>query len=229
MGKVITETLGPEWAEALGRELSKEYMAQIAARIVMLGNKVRPAVDYLFNAYRSTQPSQVKVVIVGQDPYPGNEAHGLAFSSRLQSIPPSLRVIFGELERSGYGKRTNPNLQDWADQGVFLLNSVLSTTYRITNAHSSWGWQKFTQLTLRHLNTQGQDIVYMVWGGSALSVVEKSLDMRASGDKSIVPARRLQLNACHPQAENYGKKQFTGCNHFVMADHFLKDNAIKWV
>jgi len=223
MGKVITETLGPEWAEALGRELSKEYMAQIAARIVMLGNKVRPAVDYLFNAYRSTQPSQVKVVIVGQDPYPGNEAHGLAFSSRLQSIPPSLRVIFGELERSGYGKRTNPNLQDWADQGVFLLNSVLSTTYRITNAHSSWGWQKFTQLTLQHLNTQPQDIVYMVWGDAAHSVVNKAITGPA------IPARRLVVHACHPQAENYGKKTFTGCNHFVMADHFLKDNAIKWV
>lgn len=227
----LEENLGPEWASVLSCEFDKPYMGQIASRIVALGDKVRPAMADIFNAYRSTQPSQVKVVIVGQDPYPGNEAHGLSFSSKQPSIPPSLRIIFKELERSGMGTRTNPNLQDWADQGVLMLNSVLTTTYRIANAHKDWGWQDFTMATLRHLNTLEQKIVYMSWGKPAIALTEKALKEDMMEENFFSNKPRLLLASCHPQAQNYsgGKLMFVGCEHFSLANIFLGDKAIKWV
>jgi uracil-DNA glycosylase len=232
MGKTLSETFGPEWAEVLGGEVEKLYMQQIAARVVSLGDLVRPAKEDIFNAYKSTQPSQVRVVIVGQDPYPGNEAMGLSFSSKQQSIPPSLRVMFKELERSGMGKRTNPNLQDWADQGVLMLNSVLTTTYRISNAHQNWGWQEFTMATLRHLNTLAQPIAYLSWGKPAIALVDKALAADLITENLFNPPKtRLLLTSCHPQAENFsgGKMRFTGNEHFTLVNMFFKDNPIKWV
>lgn len=232
MGKTLSDTLGPEWAEAIGREVEQPYMQQIAARVAALGDKVRPAKEDIFNAYRSTQPSQVRVVIMGQDPYPGNEGHGLSFSSKQQSIPPSLRIIFKELERSGMGIRTNPNLQDWADQGVLMLNSVLTTTYRISNDHSKWGWQQFTTATLRYLNTLDQPIVYLTWGKAAIELVDKALAADLIKENLFNPPKtRLLLSGCHPQAENFsgGRIKFTGCEHFTLANMFLRDKAIKWV
>jgi uracil-DNA glycosylase len=197
-------------------------------RSASLGDKLRPAPENVFNAYRSTPPSKVKVVIMGQDPYPGNEAHGLSFSSQLQSIPASLRVVFRELELSGYGKRTNPNLQDWADQGVLLLNSILTTTYRMPNAHKEWGWQQFTGATLKALELLDQPISFLSWGASARSIIE---GVQSSPELTV---KRTMLYACHPQAENYsgGKVKFTGCNHFKYTNEFLlafNQSPIKWV
>lgn len=231
MGRTLSDTFGREWAEVLADEFSKPYMQQIAARVNALGDKVRPAKENIFNAYRSTQPSDVRVVIVGQDPYPGNEAHGLSFSSQLSSIPPSLRIIFKELERSGMGTRSTPNLQDWADQGVLMLNSVLTTTYRIPNAHKDWEWQKFTSATLQHLNTLSQKIVYMSWGKPAIALVDKVLAADDIKENFFGEKPRLLLTACHPQAENYsgGKLKFVGCEHFSLANAFLAEKAIKWV
>jgi uracil-DNA glycosylase len=202
-------------------------MKTIASRIIAAGDKLRPAVGDIFNAYRSTPLSQVKVVIVGQDPYPGNEAHGLSFSSKLPSVPPSLRIIFKELERVGYGTRTSPNLQDWADQGVLMLNSVLTTTYRIPNDHQKWGWQTFTKESLKLLNTLEQPIVYMAWGNYAQTLIKEVIP-------DTLPDNRLYLYACHPQAENYsgGKLKFVGCGHFTDANVFFarhRVSPIKWV
>jgi uracil-DNA glycosylase len=227
----LEENIGSEWAQALSCEFDKEYMKIIASRILAQGDKLRPAIPDIFNAYRSTPVSNVRVVIMGQDPYPGNEAHGLSFSSKLGSIPPSLRIIFKELERSGMGKRTTPNLQDWADQGVLMLNSVLTTTYRVANAHKDWGWQHFTHATLKHLNTLQQPIVYMTWGKPAGELVSKAFKDDAIEENFFSVRSRLLLTACHPQAENYsgGKLQFIGCEHFSLANAFLRDKAIKWV
>jgi uracil-DNA glycosylase len=225
--KTLADNLGTEWAEVLGAEFDKDYMKEIAQRIVNLGDLVRPAPDMIFNAYRSCPPSKLRVVIIGQDPYPGNEAHGLSFSSKLPSIPPSLRIIFKELERSGYGTRTSPNLQDWADQGVLMLNSILTTTYRVPAAHKKWGWQQFTSATLDHILSLEQPIVFLLWGDFAQSLWEE----RYSPSEM---ATRIVLSSCHPQAQNYsgGKKMFVGNEHFVHTNEFLNSfgvEPIKWV
>jgi uracil-DNA glycosylase len=118
-------------------------------------------------------------------------------------------------------------LQDWADQGVFLLNSILTTTYQISAAHKNWKWQKFTGLTLQHISTLPQPIVFMAWGQYAGTLIDDHLYPETSGP-------RLVLNACHPQAENFsgGKLKFVGCDHFVKANFFqtsLGESSIKWV
>jgi uracil-DNA glycosylase len=222
--RTLKENLGPEWFKVLSSELDSDWFKSIEQRAAALGEKIRPAAKDVFTAYRSTPPSKVRVVICGQDPYPGNEAHGLSFSSQQKSIPPSLRIIFKELERSGYGVRTNANLQDWADQGVLLLNSVLTTTHRVPNAHKDWGWQKFTGASLQVIRTLPQKIVVMAWGKYAQEVVSQHL----TGDSHAGP--RMIMSACHPQAENYsgGKMQFVGCGHFENANAFL-DSPIQWV
>lgn len=224
----LSENLGAEWYGQLKHLFDTPEMGDIMKRTASLGDLLRPAPYDVFNAYRSTPPNRVKVVIMGQDPYPGNEAHGLSFSSKLSSIPASLRVIFRELEQSQYGTRTNPNLQDWADQGVLMLNSILTTTYRMSAAHKDWGWQNFTGATLKVLARLQQPIVFMAWGAHAQELYKSHSIGKYSSDLHLV------LTACHPQAENYNRvrNQFTGCRHFVKANEFLlrhKLSPIKWV
>jgi uracil-DNA glycosylase len=224
----LKDNIGPEWYEILEPLFDTDWMQLIMKRAASLGDKLRPEPHNVFNAYRSTPPSKVKVVIMGQDPYPRNEAHGLSFSSKQSNIPPSLRVIFKELELSGYGTRTNPNLQDWADQGVLLLNSILTTTYGVAGAHKDWQWQKFTGETLRYLSTLNQPMVFLGWGAYAQKLyVDQPGIWPGLGPK-------LVLSACHPQAENYNsaRNRFTGCGHFVEANRFLQSHnlsPIKWV
>ncbi len=225
----LKDNIGPEWYEILEPLFDTDWMQLIMKRAASLGDKLRPEPHNVFNAYRSTPPSKVKVVIMGQDPYPRNEAHGLSFSSKQSNIPPSLRVIFKELELSGYGTRTNPNLQDWADQGVLMLNSFLTTTYGVAGAHKDWQWQRFTGATLQHL-TLYQPISFLAWGAYAQEVYAKnSVVSAATGGGS-----KLVMHACHPQAENYNsaRNRFTGCNHFANTNQFLLNrnlSSIKWV
>jgi uracil-DNA glycosylase len=224
---ILKDNIGPEWYEILEPLFDTDWMQSIMKRAASLGGNLRPEPYDVFNAYRSTPPSKVKVVIMGQDPYPRNEAHGLSFSSKQPGIPPSLRIIFRELELSGYGTRTDANLQDWADQGVLMLNSILTTTYRIAGAHKDWGWQNFTGKTLEYLRTLDQPMVFLGWGAYAQALYADYFLTKTRGPS-------LMLSACHPQAENYsgGRTRFTGCGHFIEANRFLQEynlSPIKWV
>jgi len=224
----LADNVGEEWADVLLPHFRSDWMAKIAARVDQQGDKLRPAKKDIFTALRLCQPSHTKIVILGQDPYPGNEAHGLSFSSQLPSIPPSLRVIFKELELSGYGVRTNPNLTDWAKQGVLMLNSVLTTTYRMANAHRDWGWQQLTQKIMETVAIKGQlsgrPVTFMLWG--------KQADDTAT---PIVQSFSCNvIRSCHPQYENYsgGKMRFTGGRQFIRVNEWLTENGhepIKWV
>ena len=168
--------------------------------------KIFPPKENIFNVF-SRDKSLVKVVIVGQDPYhtPG-VAHGLAFSSNKSDyVPPSLRIIFKELERTGI-QRTNVNLTDWADQGVFLLNTILTVTQGKPLSHNSLSWQELTKKSLELFDKE--KVIFLGWGSHAQQLINK-----------LKP--KYFLKACHPQAENYGKVKFVGCNHFVETNELL--------
>lgn len=219
-----------KWLPILKKEFDKPYMQEL--NIKLLGvpdSELCPARENIFRAYSSTPPNEVKVVIVGLDPYTSvPPAHGLSFSCETGKTPPSLRIIFNELLRSGIHteKRTNPNLSDWAAQGVLLLNTVLTTERKKTLAHGTWGWQEFTGATLRYLAENDRPIIFLSWGNDALDSMSKYVVPFVSS-----PSDKLILRSCHPAAELYGRKKFTGNNQFTFTNQWLMDkglNPIKW-
>lgn len=181
-------------------------------------SKLAPRAEEVFTALDLTKPQDVRVIIIGQDPYIRGEAHGLAFSSRTK-VTPSLRVIFKELARSGYSRRS-PLLTDWAKQGVLLLNTILTTELGTSLAHKEFGWQEWTQSIVQYIVQLEEPLVVMVWGAYARdfwNIVKKRIT-----DLSHVRV----LDACHPQAENYGGACFTGCNHFADANKWLTQHGL---
>jgi uracil-DNA glycosylase len=183
-----------------------------------------PAPENIFKALELTAPNDVKVIALGQDPYIRGEAHGLAFSSQ-KGITPSLEIIVKELERTGF-TRYNTDLTDWAQQGVLLLNTILTTKLGLSLAHKAFGWQEFTKEVVRHVLVLGNPIVIMLWGNVAkefYASVIKGLDIDLSHVKV--------LTAVHPVAEFRGSGKFVGCNHFVLANEWLELHnlsPIKW-
>lgn len=180
----------------------------------------------IFTALELTSPQDVKAIIIGQDPYINGEAHGLAFSSQL-GMTPSLRVIFDELEQEYSEKRTNPNLTDWAEQGVLLLNTILTTELGLTGAHKNYGWQPFVAEVVRYVINLQNPLVVMLWGGYARNFWSDTMKLVDADTEHI-----HLLSACHPQAENYGSCKFTGCNHFRKTNDYLVDHdlkPIKWL
>lgn len=217
----LEELLGSEWYKLLAPLFETEWMTQLGKRITYDRDQLTPDPANIFNAYKYCQPSDLKVLLLGQDPYPGKGvAQGLSFSCRDQK-PASLRIIFKELERSGFGVRTETDLTDWALQGVMLLNTLLTTTVGNTLAHADIGWERFTAYTLRLIDQLPQKIVVFAWGKPAQMQVKANM-------KSTT--EHLILEACHPMAEQYsgGKIKFVGCDHFVKANAHL-DSPIKWV
>lgn len=195
-------------------------MLALAARLGR-AQDVEPSAPEWFKAYELTQPSQIKVVCIAQDPYPGGEAMGLAFSTRDNRLTESLKIIFAELELEYGFKRRQTDLTDWARQGVFLINSLLTTKLRETQAHKGWGWEYFIAATLRIVAELPQQYVVMSWGTPAREVT-----------RSYLLDAPLILDACHPAAEKHGRVKFTGCGHFKKANEFLESHnvkPIKWV
>lgn len=183
-------------------------------------DKLQPKLENVFRAFTLCKPQDLRVIILGQDPYP-NGADGLAFSNAV--MKPSLRVIFKELDRSGM-RRTKTTLEDWAEQGVLLLNTCLTTETGKTFAHKDWGWEYFTEHVLRDIiNKCPYPLVFMAWGTAAKGLIRKYITPKST---------RLILESCHPQAENYGgNNKFTGNNHFAACNEFLTvagGNPIHW-
>jgi uracil-DNA glycosylase len=215
------------WDKILQRQFSEPYIMQIQTYLKRDAAVLCPKPADIWNAFKATPFEQVKVVILGQSPYHDDSAHGLAFSS-IQKVTPSLQVIFRELSREFGHKRENPNLTDWAEQGVLLLNSALTTTRGDASAHSGIGWEKLTGYVLSLLARRKSPTVFMLWGKDAKAVGERSILPNMHGSEHLI------LKAIHPQAENYGDGTytFTGCGHFRKANDFLgehKRGRIKWV
>ena len=209
--------IGNDWDLHLKDEFEKEYFLKIKEFIdrEYASKTIYPPYDEIFNAFRLTPLSNVKVVILGQDPYhEKGQAHGLAFSTPGgRPIPRSLKNIFKEITAEyGYPLPDSGCLEPWAKQGVFLLNTVLTVEDGNANSHSKCGWQTFTDNVIKVLNTQTQPIVYMLWGKQA----EKKKEL-------ITNPNHLVLISSHPSPFS-ARRGFFGCNHFKLANEFLKEN-----
>jgi len=223
----VREALGGEWFALLSEEFKKPYMEKIG-KLLAAAKNVQPAMSDIFRVYNECPDYNVRVIIIGQDPYYNGTADGLAFSTRSAKVPASLKVIFKELERTGFGIRTNPDLSDWVAQGVFLINTALTTTLGNAGAHSSWGWQQFTGATIRYLTSTYKNLVVMAWGKPAQ-------DMAA---KYVQDNNHLVLKGSHPAAGLYNPRMNFDNNHFVLANEYLTSLGtshevnqipIKWV
>ena len=209
------------WYTVLQKETKKKYFKVLYDKIRSISTELCPHLSEVFRVYE-TPLEDVKVVILGLDPSPDEGDSGLAFSSNEGKVSSSLNIIFNELLKSGLSttKRTNGDLSDWSKQGVFLLNTILTTTKGKSLAHSSLGWQQFTGATLKALAQSNQPIVFMIWGDSAEETYNTYIRPYIKGSK-------LVLKNYHPMAEVYRRHKFTESNHFVKANRFLLKNNVK--
>ncbi len=209
----------PSWKAVLETEFEQPYFQAIAAflrREKEAGKVIYPPGQLIFNAFDSTPFAQVKVVILGQDPYhnPG-EAMGLSFSlPRGVATPPSLKNIYKELNSDvGAPIPAHGDLSSWAKQGVFLLNAMLTVEHKQAQSHQHIGWQNFTDSVIRKLSEQREHLVFMLWGNFAR---KKATLIDAS--------RHLILEAAHPSPLAGGA--FFGCKHFSKADAYLEEHGL---
>lgn len=209
--------IGNDWDSVLADEFKKDYFLEIKDFVdeEYESKTVYPPYEEIFNAFKLTPLSEVKVVILGQDPYhePG-QAHGLAFSTpEGRPIPRSLKNIFKEInEEYDYPVPESGCLESWAKQGVFLLNTVLTVEKGNANSHSKCGWQTFTDNVIKILDGQAQPIVFLLWGKQA----EKKKEL-------INNPNHLVLVTSHPSPFS-ARRGFFGSNHFKLANEFLKEN-----
>ena len=209
-----------DWLEYLKPEFRKEYYKDLFEFVKKAYSEslVFPPADDIFNALKYTPISNVKVVLVGQDPYhePG-QAHGLSFSV-LPGVktPPSLQNMYKELkDEYGYDIPNNGYLKKWADQGVLLLNTVLTVKAHLAHSHKDIGWETFTDKVIEVLNQHRQNLVFLLWGSPA----------QKKGSK-IDERRHLVLKAAHPSPLS-AHRGFFGCRHFSQANQYLRDKGIK--
>jgi len=210
-----TEPLSGEWQRLLGTELEQPYMRELSVFLrerKRQGAVVYPAGGEFFAAFNACPFEQVKVVVLGQDPYHGpNQAHGLSFSVRKGvAIPPSLKNIYAEMETDlGLAPPDHGHLQAWANQGVCLLNSVLSVEQGQAGAHQGRGWERFTDAAVRALAEQREHLVFMLWG----SYAQKK-------GQFIDRQRHLVIKSPHPSPLSayrgfLGSKPFSRCNDYL--------------
>lgn len=209
-----------DWLEPLQAEFKKPYYKDLYYKIRDEYSKfqVFPEADDIFNAFQLTPLSEVKVVILGQDPYHNvGQAHGLSFSVKPEvDIPPSLVNIYQELHDDlGCYIPDNGYLKKWAEQGVLLLNTVLTVRAHNANSHRGIGWEQFTDAAIKAVNALDRPVVFMLWGRPAQS--KKSL---------LNNPDHLILEAPHPSPLS-AYRGFFGCRHFSKANAFLAANGIE--
>ncbi len=210
-----------DWADALKPEYKKPYYRDLYNKIneeYASGRTIYPPADEIFNAFHLTPLSEVKCVIIGQDPYHGEgQAHGLCFSVRPQvDIPPSLVNIYKELNDDlGCYVPNNGYLVKWAKQGVLLLNSVLTVRAHQAFSHQGLGWEQFTDAVINILNEQDRPIVFLLWGKPAQQKAAK-----------LNNSNHLILKAPHPSPLS-AYRGFFGCKHFSMANEFLQEHGLE--
>lgn len=217
----LVRTFGYEWYDELKDELSKRYMVELSHRVAARRKVARvfPSSEDVFRAYRLTPFLDVKVVIIGQDPYHDGSANGLAFSidDKSHKVPPSLANINKELETdifNGVSLFKRVDLSNWAIQGVFLLNTTLTVESGAPGAHSNYGWQHFTTATIRRLLQRGKKpLVFMLWGKHAQDTFVPLIEKEGNGSNLI-------LTAAHPSPFS-ADKGFFGCKHFSKCNNFL--------
>lgn len=209
-----------DWLPALKEEFAKPYYRTLYefVKTEYATTRIYPPAEDIFNALHFTPLGQVKVVILGQDPYHNeHQAHGLSFSvlPDQKDIPPSLQNIYKELQDDlGCRIPNNGHLKKWADQGVLLLNTVLTVRAHQANSHQGRGWEHFTDAIIEAVNAQDRPIVYMLWGRPAQGKIPM-----------LTNPKHLILKAPHPSPLS-AYRGFFGCRHFSQANHFLEENGI---
>lgn len=207
------------WEKALSSEFKKPYYANLYKKVRDEYNSavIYPPSEEIFTAFNLTDLDKVKVLILGQDPYhePG-QAHGLSFSVKPGiQIPPSLANIYKELhDELGLYIPNNGYLTKWAEQGVLMLNTVLTVRAHNANSHKGYGWEEFTDAAIKALNDLDKPIVYMLWGSNA-----------QSKEKMLTNRKQLVLKAPHPSPLS-SYRGFFGCNHFIKCNEYLKANGL---
>jgi uracil-DNA glycosylase len=215
------------WTELLASETSKSYFIELTQKIESLYNSkevsVLPEFGNIFNAFEFCSPSNLKVVILGQDPYPTKgHAHGLCFSveANVYPFPKSLNNIFKEIEADlNIPLPENGNLERWAKQGVLLLNSVLTVEEGKTDSHKGIGWEQFTDSVIELISQKKENVVFILWGSKAISK-STLIDVK----------KHFILTSVHPSPLS-AYRGFFGCKHFSKTNEFLASkglNTIKW-
>ena len=210
-----------DWYEALKGEFKKPYYRKLFDTVNQeyRTQQIFPPAQDIFNAFHFTPLSKVKVLLLGQDPYHNeHQAHGLSFSvlPEQKDIPPSLQNIYKELhDDCGCYIPNNGYLKKWADQGVLLLNTVLTVRAHQANSHQGHGWEQFTDAVIHAVNAQDRPVVYMLWGRPAQSKIPM-----------LTNPKHLILKAPHPSPLS-AYRGFFGCKHFSQANAFLEEHGIE--
>ena len=220
----VNPKIPESWKNVLQEQFNQEYFYQLKLFLEdeQKNFTIYPKNKNIFNAYNATEFENVKVVILGQDPYHGeNQAHGLSFSVQDGvPFPPSLKNIFQELVSDiGCSYPTSGNLQSWADQGVVLLNAVLSVRASQANSHQGKGWELFTDATIKVISEDLDNVVFILWGRPA-----------QAKEKLIDASKHLILKAPHPSPLS-AYRGFFGSKPFSQANSYLQSHnkePIQW-
>ncbi|KFZ31311.1 uracil-DNA glycosylase [Pseudidiomarina salinarum] len=211
-----------DWSDLIGAEKQKQYFKDLLDRVGAeraAGKTIYPPPDKVFNAFKLTPLHKVNVVIIGQDPYHGpGQAHGLCFSvPKGVKKPPSLRNIFKALKHDfpDYEEPTHGNLEHWAEQGVLLLNAVLTVEQGKAHSHVGWGWERFTDKVIEQIDRHCEGVVFLLWGNYA----QKKADF-VDGNRHHV------LTTVHPSPLS-AHRGFLTCGHFAETNRLL-DEPIRW-
>lgn len=223
---MMTMLINESWKAVLAREFEKPYMKSLTEFLQkeqQEGKVILPPAALVFNAFNHTLFNDVKVVILGQDPYHGNgQAHGLSFSvEKGVRIPPSLRSIYKELQNDipGFVLPQHGELTSWADQGVLLLNATLTVRKSEPGSHHKKGWENFTDQVIKTLSEKRSGIVFLLWGKNAQAKIPL-----------IDANKHTILTAAHPSPYS-AYNGFFGCQHFSKTNKILKNQGqtpINW-
>lgn len=211
--------INKKWDEILGPEMKKEYFKKLGifVKSEYRTKTIFPPYQNIFDALRFTDYDEVKVVILGQDPYHGlGEAHGLSFSVHNNvRKPPSLQNIFKELESDIGIKREESDLTDWAKQGVLLLNSIMTVEKDKPLSHKNRGWENFTDSIIRSLNEREKPVIFVLWGSFARS------------KKELITNKRHPIIECVHPSPLSANRGFFGSKPFSKINYFLEKNGIE--
>jgi uracil-DNA glycosylase len=214
------KSLSPQWNELLKNEFGKPYFKQLTDQVnqAYKTKTVYPPAKLVFNAFNLCPFENIKVVLIGQDPYHGpGQAHGLCFSvNDGVRQPPSLQNIFKELETDipGFQAPYSGNLESWARQGVLMLNAILTVEGGQPGSHKSFGWENFTDAVIKLISDEKEHVVFLLWGNYAL------------GKAPLIDStKHLVLKAAHPSPLARGA--FFGSKHFSQANKYLESHGIK--